>query len=54
MGLYGERAGAFHVVCENADSAKKVMSQLKSIIRPIYSNPPLHGARLAGMILSNP
>ena len=26
-------------------------SQLKIIIRPMYSNPPLHGARIASTIL---
>jgi len=26
MGLYGERAGCFHVVCTDADNKKRVMS----------------------------
>lgn len=30
------------------------MSQLKIIARPMYSNPPMHGARLVSTILSNP
>jgi len=25
-----------------------------SIVRPLYSNPPVHGARIAGTILSDP
>jgi len=29
MGLYGERIGALHVVCHNAKTAEKVLSQLK-------------------------
>ena len=29
-------------------------SQLKIIIRPMYSNPPVHGARVANTILSSP
>ena len=29
------------------------MSQLKAIIRPFYSSPPLQGARLAAGVLSN-
>jgi aspartate/tyrosine/aromatic aminotransferase len=29
MGLYGERIGGLHVVCHNAKSAEKVLSQLK-------------------------
>lgn len=54
MGLYGERAGAFTVVCGTQEEAKRVMSQIKIIIRPMYSNPPLHGARLVHTILSRP
>lgn len=53
MGLYGERAGAFTVVCSNKDEAAKVMSQIKILIRPMYSNPPLSGARIVTEILSD-
>jgi hypothetical protein len=38
MGLYGERVGAFTVVANDADEAARVMSQLKILIRPMYSN----------------
>jgi len=31
-----------------------VLSQLKIIIRPTYSNPPIHGARIVQRILSDP
>ncbi|ESO90816.1 hypothetical protein LOTGIDRAFT_217673 [Lottia gigantea] len=54
MGLYGERAGAFTVVCNSAEEQERVMSQIKIIIRPMYSNPPVHGARLVSTILNNP
>ncbi|KAJ5959251.1 uncharacterized protein N7479_006401 [Penicillium vulpinum] len=40
MGLYGERVGAFSLVCENAEEKKRVDSQIKILIRPFYSNPP--------------
>uniref|UniRef100_A0A8D2HGK1 Aspartate aminotransferase, mitochondrial n=1 Tax=Urocitellus parryii TaxID=9999 RepID=A0A8D2HGK1_UROPR len=43
MGSYGEWVGAFTVVCKDADEAKRVESQLKIVIRPLYSNPPLNG-----------
>ena len=49
----GERVGGFTVVCETADEAKAVESQLKIIIRPMYSNPPINGARIASTILTN-
>lgn len=54
MGLYGERAGAFTLVCSDADEAARVMSQVKILIRPMYSNPPIHGARLVKTILTTP
>ncbi|KAK7913059.1 hypothetical protein WMY93_013270 [Mugilogobius chulae] len=54
MGLYGERVGGFSVVCSNTDEAKRVESQLKILIRPIYSNPPMNGARIATTILNTP
>lgn len=53
MGLYGERVGAFTMVCSSKEEADRVMSQLKIIIRPMYSNPPIHGARLASIILND-
>lgn len=54
MGLYGERAGAFTFVCQDKEEASRVSSQMKIIIRPMYSNPPIHGARLVTTILSDP
>ncbi|RXN18212.1 aspartate mitochondrial-like protein [Labeo rohita] len=54
MGLYGERVGGFTVVCKDAEEAKRVESQLKILIRPIYSNPPMNGARIASTILTTP
>lgn len=53
MGLYGERVGTFSIVCESLDEKKRVESQLKILIRPLISNPPIHGARIAVEILSN-
>ncbi|KAH7117028.1 mitochondrial aspartate aminotransferase-like protein [Dendryphion nanum] len=53
MGLYGERVGAFSVVTESADEKKRVDSQIKILVRPLYSNPPVHGARIASEILND-
>jgi aspartate/tyrosine/aromatic aminotransferase len=53
FGLYGERIGALNIVTKDADSAKKVRSQLLTIVRPMYSNPQLHGARLVAGVLSD-
>jgi len=38
-------------VCGSADVAVRVESQLKLVIRPMYSNPPLHGASIVATIL---
>lgn len=53
MGLYGERVGALSFTTANPEEKARVDSQLKIIVRPMYSNPPLHGARVANTILSN-
>ena len=54
MGLYGERVGAFNVICQDKEEASRVMSQIKILIRPMYSNPPINGARIVTEILTNP
>lgn len=41
MGLYGERVGAFTIIGKDSDEAARVMSQLKILIRPMISNPPV-------------
>ncbi|OQR76086.1 aspartate aminotransferase [Tropilaelaps mercedesae] len=53
MGLYGERIGAFTLICDSAEEAARCMSQIKILIRPLYSNPPVNGARIANLILSD-
>lgn len=53
MGLYGERVGALSIVCKSADVATRVESQLKLVIRPMYSNPPIHGASIVATILKD-
>ncbi|XP_070506099.1 aspartate aminotransferase, mitochondrial [Chironomus tepperi] len=54
MGLYGERAGAFSLINSSKEEADRTLSQLKILIRPMYSNPPIHGARIVSTILSTP
>lgn len=53
FGLYGERVGALHVVCADADEAKRVTSQVKIIIRTLWSNPPTEGNRIVTTILGD-
>ncbi|KAL1589113.1 hypothetical protein WHR41_02188 [Cladosporium halotolerans] len=53
MGLYGERVGAFSIVTESPEEKARVDSQVKILVRPLYSNPPVHGARVASTILND-
>lgn len=53
FGLYGERAGTLSVLCADAAEAERVASQLKIIIRPMYSSPPIHGALIVSEVLSD-
>ncbi|VVB10732.1 unnamed protein product [Arabis nemorensis] len=53
LGLYAERIGAINVVCSSADAATRVKSQLKRIARPMYSNPPVHGARIVANVVGD-
>jgi len=54
MGLYGERVGLFSMITDSAQETQRVDSQIKILIRPMYSNPPLSGPRLVKQVLSNP
>jgi aspartate aminotransferase len=53
FGLYGERVGAFSIPCSSPSEAAAVLSQLKMIARPMYSNPPVHGARIVATVLKS-
>ena len=53
FGIYGERTGAFTLVAKTSDIAAVAFSQVKSIIRVIYSNPPKHGGVLVAHILND-
>ncbi|WP_225765552.1 amino acid aminotransferase [Stenotrophomonas sp. Marseille-Q4652] len=52
--LYGERIGALSVVAPDATAARAVQSQVKRIIRTIYSSPSAHGAALVAGVLNSP
>jgi len=51
--LYGERVGALTVVTHDADESRRVLSQLKRVIRTNYSNPPTHGGALVAAVLGS-
>ena len=46
--------GAFSIVASSAAEKQRVDSQLKILVRPLYSNPPIHGARIAAAVLASP
>lgn len=52
-GLYGERIGSFIVVCKDAETVTHIQSQMKIIVRKMYSNPPMHGAKIVATILGD-
>lgn len=51
--LYCQRVGAFFVVAKDKENRGKIASQVKRIIRALYSNPPAHGTRIVAEILGN-
>lgn len=52
--FYGERVGALSIVTTDSEETRRVLSQLKRVIRTNYSNPPTHGATVVNMVLNNP
>ncbi|KAB7691413.1 aminotransferase class I/II-fold pyridoxal phosphate-dependent enzyme [Plesiomonas shigelloides] len=54
FGLYNERVGACTLVAADQETAERAFSQVKSVIRANYSNPPAHGAAVVALILSDP
>jgi aspartate aminotransferase len=54
MGLYGQRCGALSIMGRDKEEGERLTSQLKIVTRPIWSNPPLHGARIAEKVLNTP
>jgi len=53
FGLYGERCGTLSVVCKDAGQRDILMSQLRCVIRPMYSSPPKHGSSIVRTVLSD-
>ena len=51
--LYGERVGGLSIVCEDAETAIRVLGQLKATVRRNYSSPPNFGAQVVAAVLSD-
>ncbi|MBN9378595.1 MAG: amino acid aminotransferase [Chlamydiales bacterium 38-26] len=54
LGLYGERVGVLSWYVESEMISKGILSHVKSIVRGMYSNPPMHGALIVATILESP
>ena len=52
--IAGERVGTATIICFSTEERDIVESQMKLIIRPMYSNPPLQGARISTELITNP
>lgn len=53
FGLYGERVGTLSIVCSNSEEKAIIQTKFKEACLPIYSNPPIHGARIVDIILGD-
>lgn len=52
--LYGERVGALTIFCSDESEVEPVLSQVKVLIRSLYSNPPTFGATIVSTVLNDP
>ena len=52
--LYNERTGSLTAVAADAAAVNIATSQIKSVIRAIYSSPPAHGGIIVSTILNDP
>ncbi len=52
--MYRERVGGLSIVTGSEKEAAAVLSQIKRVVRTIYSSPPSYGAQLVGIVLNDP
>ena len=51
--LYSERIGALTVITSDQEEQERITSQLKTMVRAIYSSPPSYGAELVHYVLAD-
>lgn len=51
--LYRERVGALTILASGAEESKRLLSQVKRVIRTNYSNPASHGAQVVAAVLAD-
>ena len=49
-----ERIGCLTFVGANEGITRAILSQIRVIVRSIWSTPPMHGARIVATVLSDP
>lgn len=52
--LYGQRAGALHILTRSNEEKRTVESILKSLVRSTYSNPPKFAGSVVAEVLADP
>ncbi|MEL7500301.1 MAG: amino acid aminotransferase [Planctomycetota bacterium] len=53
FGLYAERVGGVSAVSSTQQASQAIQSQIKKMIRMMYSNPPLHGGAIVDTVLND-
>ncbi len=53
LSLYRERVGALTLLTSGTEETKRVLSQLKRVIRTNYSSPASHGGQVAATVLND-
>lgn len=53
FGLYNERVGALSIIASSEKAVQAVFSQIKTVIRANYSNPPAHGGAIVKTVLDS-
>ncbi len=53
FGIYNERTGSLSIQTATADSTSNAMSELRTLVRANYSNPPQHGASLVTQVYAD-
>eukprot|EP00008_Paramoeba_atlantica_P002931 CAMPEP_0201487378 /NCGR_PEP_ID=MMETSP0151_2-20130828/12672_1 /ASSEMBLY_ACC=CAM_ASM_000257 /TAXON_ID=200890 /ORGANISM="Paramoeba atlantica, Strain 621/1 / CCAP 1560/9" /LENGTH=424 /DNA_ID=CAMNT_0047872389 /DNA_START=55 /DNA_END=1329 /DNA_ORIENTATION=+ len=53
FGLYSSRVGTLSITGTSAEETNNILSQMKILIRPMYSNPPAAGAHIIHHVLSD-
>ncbi|CAG9313539.1 unnamed protein product [Blepharisma stoltei] len=54
FGLYGDRIGSIHAICQDQETKEKVQCALGSITKSMFGSGSAHGARIVATILKDP